>query len=182
MLLLDEPHQRWYGCLGAQRLDFSINTLIRVGARTQNASEMIRGGSVGGARPDRAAQPPNHTGNTQAQQGCHLGPPAKEAEHVVHSLRSAASGSRRAARRAGIQHVTKVIAMTAATIAPRVSGSAGPTPNRNVFSPVARATATTRPTPTPSRARRRPSPKINRSTSPRWAPTAMRIAISVRRE
>src|SRR5438093_10543377 len=39
--------------------------------------------------------------------------------------------------------------MTTITIPPSVSGSAGPTPNRNVFSPAARTTATTRPIPTP---------------------------------
>ena len=49
---------------------------------------------------------------------------------VPYSLRSAASGSTRVARRAGIQHVARVINMTTSTIPARVSGSAGPIPKR----------------------------------------------------
>src|SRR5262245_33813774 len=92
----------------------------------------------------------------------------------THSLRSATIGSTFVARRAGIQHASKATVTSNSAIRPNVAGSVGVTPKSKVDINRVSAMAATRPAATPISVKSIPCPIINRSTSRRPAPSAIR--------
>src|SRR6185437_1587746 len=97
---------------------------------------------------------------------------------AAQSARNAVSGSRRAARRAGIQHATSDAPANTAAPARYVTRSNGPTSNRSRPIPAPAPTAAIAPIAIPPPASRRPSRTTSRDTSPGRAPNATRTPSS----
>src|SRR4029453_17989567 len=96
-----------------------------------------------------------------------------------HSLRSATSGSSRAARQAGTRHAAIATAVRRPVIEANVTGSVGETWMSTVLSTRLRPNAPRRPRPTPIASCTSPWRRINQDTSFAPAPSAIRTPISV---